>query len=164
MFRPKLNVEFGVNDAVAVGVNIYDLYFADGVYNAKSGADEVKDSGLGLLFPITFNPYITFAVNEDATVGVDVLLKVNTEGSDVFGVGFKPSAEFSLGSGAKFVVYDEIIFYGNSKAYGKDADQDFVKEHYRAGYIALNGTDPDNPSPIANTTANTLQFDFVWTF
>jgi hypothetical protein len=155
VFVPKLNGEFGVNDALTVGLTINDFYFADGYYTAESKADDPKDVGLGLLFPITFNPYVTYALNDDITLGADLNFKINTNGSDVFGFGIKPSAEFSLGSGAKFVVYDEITFYGKSKGVGDDLETEWAAEHSGAAGSA---------GGLANTSTNTLQFDFVWTF
>jgi hypothetical protein len=159
VFIPKLNAEFGVNDALAVGLTIEDLYFADGYYHATTDPDEdAKDRGLGLLFPITFHPYVTYAINDDITLGADLKLLINTNGSDVFGFGIKPSAEFSLGSGAKFVVYDELTFYGTSQGLDKgqiDLDTDLAKKYSAAAGAAVG---------LADTTTNTLQFDFVWTF
>jgi hypothetical protein len=155
MFEPKLNVEFGASDELAVGLTIYDFFFADGYYTAKTDGDDATKKGYGLLFPITFNPYITYAINDDVTLGGDIYLQINTMGSDVFGFGFKPSAEFSLGSGAKFVVYDQITFYGKSKGAGSDKDNTWITEHSGASDIAKG---------LAETSENILQFDFVWTF
>jgi hypothetical protein len=158
IFMPKLNGEFAVNDALSVGLTITDWYFADEFYNKKTGDDDVTENGQGLLFPITFNPYVAYVLNDDITAQLDLNLKINHNGSDRFGFGLKPSATFDLGSGATFVVYDEITFYGKSKAAD---DDDFKKDHAGAAGAARSGVPGD--TPYAYTT-NILQFDFVWTF
>jgi hypothetical protein len=166
IFMPKLNGEFAVNDALSVGLTISDWYFADEFYTKKSDESDVKDRGQGLLFPITFNPYVAYVLNDTITTQLDLNLKINYKGSDRFGFGLKPSATFNLGSGATFVVYDEITFYSKSKAAD---DDDFVNEHAGAAGSAIrnspnwDGVNNTGGTPYAFTT-NTLQFDFVWAF
>jgi hypothetical protein len=160
IFMPKLNGEFAVNDALSVGLTISDWYFADEYYTKKSDETEIKDRGQGLLFPITFNPYVAYKLNDNITTQLDLNLKINYNGSDRFGFGLKPSATFDLGSGATFVVYDEITFYGKSKGWD---DEDFTNEHMAAAGAALQSEEFFHNSPYGVTT-NTLQFDFVWTF
>jgi hypothetical protein len=165
-FLPKLEVAYAVNDALSAGLVVKDFYFADGYYLAESKADDPKDEGLGLLFPITFNPYVAYAINDDITASLDLNLKINSGGSDRFGFGIKPKAEFSLGSGATFVVYDEITFYGASKAAD---DKEWAEKHNGAANAALTKPALDTKEPEKSVTpygytTNALQFDFVWKF
>jgi hypothetical protein len=153
IFAPKLNVSFGVNDQLSVALGISDLRLADMYYYADADADNAEDKGKGNLFPITITPSVAYAVDENITAGFDLSFKMNTDGSDQFGLGVKPSAEFSLGNDATFVVYDELTFWAKS-----NDEVDFMKKHpgamsgYQGGHHGASGT------------TNTLQFDFVWKF
>ena len=147
---PKLKAEYAVSDAISAGLTIGDIVIGDAYHTAVADADDPKDKGQGSLFPITINPYAAYAINDDIGVSLDLNFKINVGGSDQFGFGVKPGAEFSLGSDAKFVVYDELFFYT------KVSDsEDYLKKHPSFQGAANDG---------ASGTENTLQFDFVWTF
>jgi hypothetical protein len=155
---PKLKAEYAVNDQLSASLVLKDIQFADQVYTKEGGADDPEDSGLGLFFPITINPAVAYAINDDISVGLDLNFKINAEGSDQFGIGFMPSATFNLGSGATFVVYNDLTFYTKSKEI-KDSDKkttDYGKAHPLIGNVG--------PLSGASGTVNVLQFDFVWTF
>jgi hypothetical protein len=146
---PKLKVGYTLSEQLSVGLAFTDIVIADGYYFAETDPTKVEDSGAGSLFPITINPSVGYTINDDISVSLDLNLKINLNGSDQFGIGFKPAAEFSLGSGATFVVYDELTFYTKAN---DDAD-------FRAKHPNFEGANYG-----ASGTANTLQFDFVWTF
>ncbi|MDR2445428.1 MAG: hypothetical protein LBD44_05790 [Spirochaetaceae bacterium] len=147
----KFKADFAVNDQLSVALGISDVEFADAWYTTVADADDPEDEGLGYLFPITISPSAAYAINDDLTAGLELNLKINSGGSDQFGIGIKPSAEFSLGSGATFVVFDEITFWGKS-----NDDVDFLAKH--PGIYEQGG------NKGASGTTNALQFDFVWTF
>jgi hypothetical protein len=149
----KFKAAYAVNDKLGVALDIYDISFADSVYYDVADADTAEDKGLGHLFPITISPSATYAITDDITAGVALGFKINSGGSDQFGFGFKPSAEFSLGSGATFVVWDELTFWGKS-----NDDVDFFGKHPSIQY------DHQGGNGGASGTTNSLQFDFVWTF
>ncbi|MDR0685269.1 MAG: hypothetical protein LBF83_09090 [Spirochaetaceae bacterium] len=146
---PKLKVEYAINDTISAGLVVKDIIFADAYYTAVADADDPEDKGQGALFPITFNPFVSYGLSDDISVSLDLNFKINIGGSDQFGFGLTPGAEFSLGSGAKFVVFDELFFY--TKA---NDDSDFRAKH--PNFDGANGG--------ASGTSNALQFDFVWTF
>ena len=147
----KFEAAYTVNDQLSVALGISDMEFADKWYTDVADEKDKENSGLGYLFPITISPSATYAINDELTAGVELNFKINSNGSDQFGFGFKPSAEFSLGSGATFVVWDEITFWAQS-----DDSEDFLKKH--PGIFHAGGNEG-----ISGTT-NSLQFDFVWTF
>jgi hypothetical protein len=155
----KFKAAYAVNDKLGVALDIYDISFADSYYydetfTGSSGSiDDYEGSGLGNLFPITISPSATYALTDDITAGVALGYNINSGGSDQFGFGFKPSAEFSLGSGATFVVWDELTFWAQS-----NDDVDFLLKHPSL----LDNHQGGNKG--ASGTTNTLQFDFVWTF
>jgi hypothetical protein len=147
---PKLKAEYTVNEQLGIGLEIGDILFADTYYTDVRDTDPEK-SGMGGLIPIKIAPSATYAINDDVTAGLELGFNINSGGSDQFGIGVKPSAEFSLGSGATFVVWDELTFWLKS-----NDSADFIEKHtgiYKAGG---NGG--------ASGTTNSLQFDFVWTF
>jgi hypothetical protein len=146
---PKLKAEYAVNEQLGIALEIGDIAIADEYYYKDADATDAEDKGLGSLFPITITPSATYAINDDVTAGLGLNFKINVDGTDQFGIGFKPSAEFSLGSGAKFVVYDELTFYTKASD-----SEDFRKKH--PNFYGFSGG--------ASGTENTLQFDFVWTF
>jgi hypothetical protein len=155
---PKLKVSYALNEQLSFGLGIHDLQFADAWYTAEAGGTDPEENGMGLFFPITINPSVGYALSDDLSLSLDLNFKINEKGSDQFGIGFKPAAEFSLGSGAKFVVYDELTLYTKSQDIkdGNGVDTDYGKKHpYAASFGPLGG---------ASGTTNTLQFDFVWAF
>jgi hypothetical protein len=154
-FAPKIKAAYAIDDKLTVALALTDLSIGDLYWYEETGHANTEDDGAGHLFPITINPSVAYAINDDITTSVDLNFKINSNGSDQFGFGVKPAAEFSLGSGATFVVYDELTFWAKS-----NDDADFIKKHgtsSRPNY--LNGGNQG----VAGTT-NTLQFDFVWTF
>ena len=144
----KFKAAYTVNDQLGIALGISDMKFADAYYTDVTDAD---DPGLGYLFPITISPSATYAINDELTAGAELNFYINSNGSDQFGFGVKPSAEFSLGSGATFVVWDEIVFWAQS-----NDDADFLKKHRDIFSVGGNGG--------ASGTTNSLQFDFVWSF
>ena len=147
----KFKAAYDVNDQLGIALGISDIEFADAWYTDVAGDDDDEKNGLGYLFPITISPSASYAINDELTAGVELNFKINNGGSDQFGFGFKPSAEFSLGSGATFVVWDEITFWAQS-----DDSEDFLKKH--PGIFKQGGNQG------ASGTTNSLQFDFVWSF
>jgi hypothetical protein len=150
-FKPKISVAYALNDQLTVALALTDLTIGDLYWYEKVKEDGT--GGAGNLFPITINPSAAYAINDDITASLDLNFKINADATDQFGFGVKPAAEFSLGSGATFVVYDEITFWTQSKD-----DAALIAEHGGKGVYegrAHNG---------ASGTTNTLQFDFVWTF
>jgi hypothetical protein len=155
---PKLKVGYTLNEQLSFGLAFSDMQIADAYYTAEAGDTDTEKNGLGLFFPITINPSVGYTLNDDLSFGFDINVKINAGGSDQLGFGFKPAAEFNLGSGAKFVVFDELILYTKSKDIkdGNGLYTDYGKKHPgAAGAGPLKG---------ASGTTNTLQFDFVWTF
>ena len=147
---PKLKVEYAVNDSISAGLVLKDIMIADEKHYKERGTGSDSESyGDGRLFPITINPFVSYAINDDITASLDLNFKIDVNGSDQFGFGLTPGAEFNLGSGAKFVVYDEIILYTKAS---DDADFRAKHPHYDGVHGGASGTE------------NTLQFDFVWTF
>jgi hypothetical protein len=151
---PKFYAEFAINEQLSAGLGISDIQFADDIYTKEFGTDDTEASGLGLFFPITISPHVGYALSDDLSLSLDLNFKINAVGSDQFGFGLKPMATFSLGSGATFVVYDEITLYTKSKY--EDGTSDYDKKHPIAHQVG--------PLSGASGTTNTLQFDFVWTF
>jgi hypothetical protein len=157
-FAPKIKAAYAIDDKLTVALALTDISIGD-LYWYEESKDTTKgewDGGAGHLFPITINPSASYAINDDITASVDLNFKINSNGSDQFGFGIKPAAEFSLGSGASFVVYDELTFWAKS-----NDDADFLTKHSdpTGRPNALNGGNGG-----ASGTTNTLQFDFVWTF
>jgi hypothetical protein len=162
---PKLSVVYKVDDKITAGLEIGDVRIADQYYYDESanedgpndadgkGTTDPTKAGMGQLFPITFTPYVSYAITEEITGQVNLNLIFNHGGTDVFGFGIKPKAEFSLGSGATFVVWDSITFYSASKVYD---DTDYRAKHETFSDILGGKTN--------GFTTNTLQFDFVWKF
>ncbi|MDR2343341.1 MAG: hypothetical protein LBD86_02270 [Spirochaetaceae bacterium] len=150
MIFPKLEVAYAVNEQIGVALAVADIIIADEYYYKDADATDPEDKGVGGLFPITISPSATYAINDDVTAGLELGFKINSGASDQFGIGFKPSAEFSLGSGATFVVFDELTFWIKS-----NDDAEFIAKH---PLWALGGNGG------AGGTTNSLQFDFVWTF
>lgn len=146
----KFKAAYDVNDQLGIALGISGIEFADAWYYDVADDDGEKN-GLGYLFPITISPSATYAINDELTAGAELNFYINSGGSDQFGFGLKPSAEFSLGSGATFVVWDEIAFWAQS-----NDDIDFLKKHPYIFTVGGNGG--------AAGTTNALQFDFVWTF
>jgi hypothetical protein len=162
--QPKIRAIYGINDKFSLEVALTDLQFADWYYYETSKDTTVSSSnpnpdyennGRGHLFPITINLTPGYKITDDLGLSAELSFKINAGGSDQFGFGFKPKAEFSLGDGAKFVVYDNIVFWGQS-AWTKDDPADFQEDHAGVGDILKNYG--------AAGTENTLQFDFVWEF
>jgi hypothetical protein len=147
----KANVEYGVNDALSIGVALSDIYFADGYYLGESKTDGT--GGAGGLPPVSINPYVGYALNDDISLGGDLTFKINQGGSDQFAFAVQPTAEFSLGSGAKFTVFDELVFYGASP---NADDAEWVGKHNGAVQKLFAGG--------ASGTANTFHIEFGWTF
>jgi hypothetical protein len=131
------------------------MQFADWYFYEKSGDSDPENNGLGHLFPITINLTPGYKLNDDLGLSAELSFKIHGGGSDQFGFGFKPKAEFSLGDGAKFVVYDNIVFWTQSQL-TKDDPGDFAKDHIGVVHVLQNGGTAG--------TKNTLQFDFVWEF
>lgn len=156
-----LKAEFGVSDALKVGLKIKDMQFADTLYTKDASEDDQGNAtgGFGLFFPITFNPYAEYKLNDQLTCGFDLGFHVNQGGSSQFGFTVKPSATFDLGNGAKFVVYDEIGFYNKSHRPWNEDDGKLNsgsrKHPFDQNFAELGGS---------NGTKNTLQFDFVYSF
>jgi hypothetical protein len=152
---PNLTVAYKISEQLTASLGISDIQIADAYYTAETGAgisnDDKEGYGLGFLFPITITPAVLYAINNDISVGLDISFKINANGSDQLGFVFKPTATFALGSGATFVVYDELALYTKS-----NDDTAFIEKHQNAaGAGPLGG---------ASGTTNTLQFDFVWKF
>jgi hypothetical protein len=157
IFAPKIKAAYSIDDKLTVALALTDIRVGDLFWYKKIEYDETTGirslkGGQGNLFPITINPSASYAINDDITASLDLNFKINADATDQFGFGVKPAAEFSLGSGATFVVYDEITFWAKSKD-----DVTFMKEHGGDQYA---GRAHDG----ASGTTNTLQFDFVWTF
>jgi hypothetical protein len=146
---PKLQIGYTVNDQLSAALAITDIAFADMYY--YDDADKEEDPGLGHLFPITISPSVNYAINGNVGVGLELNFNINNGGSDQFGFGIKPTATFSLGNGATFVVYDKITLYSKVSD-----DADFRDKHPLKYTGASHGG--------SNGTTNTLQFDFVWSF
>jgi hypothetical protein len=157
--QPKIKAAYDINDKLSIAAELTGLQFADWYYYAKAGdstdIDDKEGYGMGNFFPVTINLEPAYALTDDLTVAAQLSFKINAGGSDQFGFGIKPSAEFSLGDGATFVVYDELVFWSQSKA-TKDDSGDFNTEHPGVRNVLQN-------SGTAGTT-NALQFDFVWSF
>ncbi|MDR3355605.1 MAG: hypothetical protein LBO04_00245 [Spirochaetaceae bacterium] len=153
---PKLKVAYSVNEKLGIALAISDITFADSYYYDVNDATDPEDKGQGNLFPITISPSVSYALTDDITAGAELSFKINNGGSDQFGFGVKPSAEFSLGSGATFVVYDELVFWAKS-----NDDTEFWAKHPG---ISPQGGGHQGGNQGASGTTNTLQFDFVWTF
>jgi hypothetical protein len=157
-FYPKLAVNYAVNDQLGVTLELGDITFADEYYYKEADATDPEDKGLGNLFAITVSPSASYAISETLDAGLQLNFKINADGSDQFGFGIKPSFSFSLGSGAKFVVYDELTLYSKSKdeAHTGTDISDWYAKH---PWLFTNG-----PLYGASGTTNTLQFDFLWSF
>jgi hypothetical protein len=154
---PKLKVAYDINDSFSVSLGLTDMLIADLYYYTENNPADLKDSGPGQLFPVTINIEPGYAINDNFSVAAELSFKINVGGGDQFGFGFKPGAEFNLGNGAKFVVYDELVFYSQSK-FTKTETSDLEWQGKHPGVervLELDGT---------SGTANTLQFDFVWSF
>jgi hypothetical protein len=155
--QPKLKASYDITEKFSLALGLTDMYFADGYYAEETGDSDLTKNGAGLCFPITINLEPGFAVNDKFSVAAELSFKINAGGSDQFGFGFTPSAEFDLGNGAKFVVFNELVFYGQSKfTKTEQSDLDWQDKHEGVGSVLnINGT---------SGTVNTLQFDFVWSF
>jgi hypothetical protein len=157
-FYPKLAVNYAVSDQLGVTLEIGDLTFADDYYYKEAGNDDREDDGVGNLFAITVSPSASYAISDTLSAGLQLSFKVNANGTDQFGFGIKPSFEFSLGSGAKFVVYDELVLYSKSK------DEDHLGTDISDWYEKHPELFTHGPLSGASGTTNALQFDFVWSF
>lgn len=159
-FFGKLNGEYAASDALSVGLTVSDVRVGDGYFYADGDAEEVEDRGLGQFFPITLSPYVGYTLNDDISLGGELGFKINTGGSDQFGFKVKPSAEFSLGSGASFTVYDTLEFYTESKWKKESVDPDntgtYVAKHRGvADVLNLDGH---------SGSKNTFHIEFAWSF
>jgi hypothetical protein len=153
---PKLKAAYDFNGSFSASIELTDMFIADQFYYAEFDATKLEDSGMGQLFPITINIEPGYVINESLSATCELSFKINAGGSDQFGFGFKPGVEFDLGNGASFVVYDEIVFWGQSKATNPDEGEWQGKHPGVTGDVLQNnGT---------SGTENTLQFDFVWSF
>jgi hypothetical protein len=153
IWAPKISAAYAIDDKLTVALALTDIRIGDLYYYKDADAENPEDKGAGNLFPITINPSAAYAINDDITASLDLNFKINADATDQFGFGVKPAAEFSLGSGATFVVYDEITFWTKSKD-----DAEFIAKHNAGpGY-------KDRAHNGVSGTSNTLQFDFVWTF
>jgi hypothetical protein len=155
----KFNVEYAASDALTIGLGLSDMYIADRYYfdeaefNVLENGNRYPVGGLGGLFPISINPYVSYTLNDAISLGGDLSFKINRGGSDQFGFGVQPSATFQLGSGATFNVYDEIVFTVES---GNADDAEWVGKH--PGAVAA------MPHSGAGYTENTFHIEFGWTF
>jgi hypothetical protein len=157
LFYAKLNLGYGVSDALSLGLAVKDIRVGSQYYYALGDAENATDRGRGQLFPITISPSVGYAVNDDVEVGGELQFRINQNGTDQFGFGVNPSATFQLGNGATFNVYDEIVFYSASK-YHSDIDNDYREKHpgfADAGFSTDNGT---------SGTVNTFHVEFGWSF
>jgi hypothetical protein len=160
LFYAKLDLGYGVSDALSLGLQISDIQVGSQYYYALGDAD---DPGLGQFFPITISPSLGYAVNDDVEVGGELSFKVNKGGSDQFVFGVTPSATFQLGSGASFNVYDELLFFGGSK-YLVDADEEYRGKHPGLGATKTNGDFAVLQNGGAPGTWNTFHIEFSWAF
>jgi hypothetical protein len=160
-----LNAEYSVSDALAVGLEIKDLQIASAYYFADSAGKAYDETGLGLLFPITFAPYANYAFTDTFSAGLALHLGINNNGSDQFKFGLTPSASFKLGENASFNVYDELMLIAEAANYSKSGDSDWESKHPGAvsgrwkNYDAVSSKDSGKAGSY-----NILQFDFVWSF
>jgi hypothetical protein len=154
-FYAKLNLGYGVSDALSLGLAVKDIQVGSQYYYALGDADE---PGLGQLFPITISPSVGYAINDDVEVGGELQFRINQNGTDQFGFGVNPTATFQLGSGAWFNVYDEIVFYTASKFHSDTDDADYRNKHQGfASNFSVNEFG-------ASGTVNTFHIEFGWSF
>jgi hypothetical protein len=152
--QPKLAVAYDINGKLSVTLGITDMVIVDLYYYEEAEWGYSNSGGLGTMFPITINIEPGYAINNDFSLAAEFSFKINAGGGDQFGFGIKPSAEFSLGDNATFIVYDELVFWDQSNMTKDDAE-------WRSNHIGV--LDALQNGGVSGTT-NALQFDFVWSF
>jgi hypothetical protein len=160
-FHAKVNGEYAVNDALTAGLTVSDIQVGSQYYYKEGGADDPADSGQGQFFPITFTPYVSYALNDNIGLGGELGFKVHAGGSDQFGFKVKPSATFQLGSGASFTVYDSLTFYTESKYANELVDAEDTEKTYVAKHPGV--ADVLNLGGRSGSE-NTFHIEFGWSF
>ncbi|GMO31840.1 MAG: hypothetical protein Ta2F_07560 [Termitinemataceae bacterium] len=145
---PRLSVGYKASEKLGITLTIDDMMLASKYWGANPNETDPTKRGMGLSFPVTIRPEVSFAINESFTAGLELDAYINRHGSKQFQFKVKPSGTFQLGDGAKFVVYDAVNFVTRVKT-EKNEESEAL---FQAAFGGHSGVQND------------LHFDFVWSF